>query len=337
MLVTAHHRRFRVGAAVALFAFVLTACGSAADTPADAPAAQVTLPGAYGDVTVPVTDQKIWALDPSTATELLQIGVRPTHSGRFTHQNDDAFDARHDLLDREGVALVEPDKLELVVQARPALIVGAQTPDSDELVTELQKIAPVFVVKGSATWKETLTQLGQVTGHDRQAAAIVEHLAQQTAAVRTDLDKAGFTGKSVSLMSACGAGSFCAYGSGRAAGPLLAELGFTRPATHGQDKSDAEYGYTMVSEEKLGELVAPIVFVLTGSVQYGAPDPLDNPLFNVGDATVAEVDFGAWFGAASFDVPWILADIRSVLLDDGEITGRAAGPALFDELRKAAA
>ncbi|AYF26822.1 hypothetical protein CSH63_04985 [Micromonospora tulbaghiae] len=337
MLTTAHRRRLvRVGAAVAASAFVLTACGTAAETSADTPTAQVTVPGAYGEVTVPVTDQRVWALDPSTATELLMIGVRPTHSGRFTHQGDAAFEARHDLLARESVALVEPDKLELVVQARPVLIVGAQSPSSDELMAELKKIAPVFVVKGSATWKETLIQLGQVTGRDRQAAAIVAHLDQRTTAVRASLNKAGLTGESVSLMSACGAGSFCAYGSGRAAGPLLTELGLTRPAAHGQDKSDTEYGYTMVSEEKVGELVAPIVFVLTGSVQHGAPNPLDNPLFKLGDAKVAEVDFGAWFGAASFDVPWILADIRAVLLDDGEITGREAGPALFDALRKAA-
>ncbi|MEU0518321.1 ABC transporter substrate-binding protein [Streptosporangium sp. NPDC006007] len=337
MLTTSHRRRLaRVVAAVAVSALVLTACGSAGDTAAGQ-SGRVTLAGAYGEVTVPVTDQKIWALDPSTATELLQVGVRPTHSGRFTHQGDAAFEARHDLLAKEGVTLVEPGKLELVVQARPALIIGAQSLSSDELVEELKKIAPVFVVKGSVTWKETLSQLGRATGHDKQAEAIIKHLGQRTAAVRADLDKAGYTGETVSLMSACGAGSFCAYGSGRSAGPLLAELGFTRPAAHGQDRSGTEYGYTMVSEEKLGDLVAPIVFVLTGSVQYGAPDPLGNPLFKVGDAKVGKVDFGAWYGASSFDVPWILADIRAVLLGDGEITGRKGGSAYFDELKKAAA
>lgn len=342
MLITAHRRRLaRVVAAVAVSALVLTACGSAGDTTAGGTAAgqanHVTLTGAYGEVTFPVTDQRIWALDPGTATELLQIGVRPTHSGRFTHQGDAAFEARHDLLAKEGVTLVEPGKLEPVVQAQPALIIGARSLSSDELVKELKKIAPVFVVKGSVTWKETLTQLGRATGHSKQAEAIIKHLDQRTAAVRADLRKAGYAGKTVSLMSACGAGSFCAYGSGRAAGPLLADLGFTRPAAHGQNRSDTEYGYTMVSEEKLGDLVAPIVFVLTGSVQYGAPDPLGNPLFKVGDAKVGKVDFGAWYGASSFDVPWILADIRAVLLGNGEITGREGGSAYFDELRKAAA
>ncbi|MFI2213328.1 hypothetical protein [Streptomyces sp. NPDC020141] len=82
---------------------------------------------------------------------------------------------------------------------------------------------------------------------------------------------------------------------------------------------------------------APIVFVLSGSVQYGAPDPLDNPLFEVGGSTVGAVDFAAWYGSGSFDVPWVVNDIRAVLLGEGAVTDEKTGVRLFQRLRKTTA
>ncbi|MER6915028.1 ABC transporter substrate-binding protein [Streptomyces sp. NPDC000594] len=332
-------RAARATATLAAAVLVLTACGSGGPGGGAAVGGtdRVTLTGAYGRTTVPVTDEKIWALDPRTATELLGIGVTPTHSGTYTHRGDAAMEARRRLLADEGVELVDPDKVELVLKARPSLIVGERSLSSDKLIKKLRRIAPVLITPASAPWHENLRLLGRATGRSDRAETVIDHLDQAITTTKGDLEKAGRTGKTVSLMSACGDGTFCAYGSGRTAGPVLTGLGFKRPARHGQNRTGLTYGYTSVSEEKLGDLVAPIVFVLSGSVQYGAPDPLDNPLFEVGDATVGAVDFAAWYGSGSFDVPWILNDVRAVLLGDGTVTDEASGVTLFQHLRKATA
>ncbi|MEU0686177.1 ABC transporter substrate-binding protein [Streptomyces uncialis] len=339
MLYTVTGRRAaRATAAFAVAVLFLTACGSGpgGEDSADGPG-EVTLAGAYGRTTVPVTDEKVWALDPRTATELLAIGVTPTHVGRSRHKGDAAFQAQERLLADEGIELVEPDKVELVLEAGPSVVIGEQSLSSDELVEELTKIAPVLITRAAASWEENLRLLGRATGRDDRAASVIGHLDQEVTATRRDIEKAGLAGRTVSLMSACGEGNFCAYGSGRTAGPVLTDLGFKRPSAHGQDRTGLGYGYTNVSEEKLGELVAPIVFVLSGSVQYGAPDPLDNPLFEVGDARTGAVDFAAWYGSGSFDVSWVLNDIRAVLLGDGAVTDQVSGVELFEELRKAGA
>ncbi|MHA6628762.1 ABC transporter substrate-binding protein [Pseudonocardia sichuanensis] len=327
--------------ALVVSALILTACGSghSPDSGKGTTGGEtraITLVGAYGEVTVPVTDEDVWALDPAAATELLALGVTPTHAGTHTFDGDAAYEAREQVLADGGVELVEPGNLELIVQARPALIVGSRSPASDELIDALERIAPVLITAASSRWDEGLELLGRATGRDSEAEAIIAYLDREIATTRADIERAGLHGETVSLMSPCGAGTFCAYGSGRTAGPILTDLGFTRPSPHGQDRADTEWGYTTVSEETLGDLVAPIIFVLLGSVQLDAPDPLSNPLFEVGDATVGEVDFGAWFGAGSFDVPWILNDVRAVLLDDGAVTDEQRGMALFGELEKVA-
>ncbi|MFD5556443.1 ABC transporter substrate-binding protein [Streptomyces sp. NPDC127068] len=344
MLSTVTRRRAAHALATLVSAvLVLTACGSGSSGDQGEEAAssggpsEVVLAGAYGKTTVPVTDRKVWALDPRTATELLAIGVTPTHSGTYSYKGDAAFEARHRLLADEGVELVAPDKVERVLQAQPALIIGEQSPSTDELLNDLEKIAPVLITPASAPWEKSLHLLGRATGHQDEVKAVIDHLDREIATTKGDLARAGLAGKTVSLMSACGDGTFCAYGSSRTAGPVLTDLGFKRPAEHGQNRTGLEYGYTSVSEEKLSELVAPIVFVLSGSVQYGAPDPLDNPLFKVDDSQVGAVDFAAWYGSGAFDVPWILGDIRAVLLGDGTVIDEKSGVKLFDELRKAIA
>ncbi|MFF2085961.1 ABC transporter substrate-binding protein [Nocardia sp. NPDC058176] len=321
---------------LAAVALLLSSCGSGG-TGASGDSPSVTLAGAYGEVDIAVTDEKVWALDPRTATELLALGVTPTHSGNSAHKGDAAFVAREQLLAEAGVELVDPGRIELILQARPSLVVGEQTPSSDELIDELSKIAPVLIIDAATPWDQGLGLLGQATGHRDRAEAIIEHLDQAIATTGADIEQAGSAGEIVSLISACGAGTFCAYGSGRTAGSILTDVGLRRPAAHGQDRGDASYGYTTVSEEKLSELTAPVIFVFTGSVQYGAPNPLDNPLFEVGDARVGEVDFAAWYGSGSFDVPWILNDIRAVLLGEGTIADRQRGTELFQELRKVTA
>jgi iron complex transport system substrate-binding protein len=232
-------------AAAVLVATALLACGcGSGDSVAVGGRDEVTLAGAYGEVAVPVTDDGIWALDPTAATELLAIGVLPTHSARYPYEGDAAYEARHQLLRDRGVELVEPDDLELVAQAQPDLIVGTQTPSSDELIDDLEKIAPVLVTGASTPWAESLELLGRATGHHEQAHAVIRRIDSETAATEADIEAAGLAGRTVSVMSACSAGGYCVYSGDRAAGTVLADLGFARPDSHGQSAIGVEYGFT---------------------------------------------------------------------------------------------
>lgn len=327
-------RLARVIATSIALGYLLTGCGSTVPE-SEQPGKTVQVEGVDGKVSIPVTDTNVWALDPIAATELLVLGVTPTHVGRYGEEGDAAHQAREQALTDAGARLVEPENIELILKTEPDLIVGTQSPATDGDLADLEKIAPVLISDSAAPWDESLAALGRVTGHASEARAVIEHIDARVADTRRRIEAIGHGGETVSLISACGTGNVCVYDSGGTAGAVLTELGFKRPSD--QRSVETEYNFTTVSTEKLGSLVAPINIILAGSVQHGAKSPLKHPLYDVSDAIAGEVDFAAWFGVGSLDVPWILNDIHSLLLEDGTIADRNDGLRFIEELRDVAA
>lgn len=314
----------RAGTVVAVLAVVLAACGGTAAAPPAETAGTVTLSAANGEVTVPVTDTGIWALDDYTAMRLLALGVEPTHAGRNHYTGDQVVEAGYELLGAAGVELVEPDNVELVAAAAPTLIVG--TDDRADLVEQLRPIAPVLLIDDNAPWDRQLELLAAATGREAEAGAVIERLDAAVEDTAGRIAASEHAGATVSLLSACGE-QFCVYDSVRTSGALLDRFGLERPP--GQRGAGNEHGYLLVSGETIDEHVADVVIVYTGSVAFGAASPLEHPLFDTSDSVTAEVDFGAWFGTGPLDVAWILNDLRAVLLGEGEIATAGDAPELW--------
>ncbi|GAC66926.1 ABC transporter substrate-binding protein [Gordonia soli] len=333
-----HTRPHRVGGrwqSVVMSMIVIAtigACTAPADPSDGRPTARID--SAYGSVVVPRTDQGIWALDPATAVELLILGVTPIGFTRYEQESDAATRAYLGILGDAGVPAADPDSVPLIAAAAPRLIVGTRARTTDSRYEQLRKIAPTLVTGSSTSWARALSVAGIATGRGDRSESVTAHLRGRIEALRRRLAGTRFHGQTVSMMSACGPGTYCIYQGGRAAGEALTALGFSRPPD--QRVTGTDFGFSTVSEEVVGTTVAPITFVLGGSVQYGSPSPLENPRFDTTGTRTREVDFGAWYGAHAFDVRWILADLESALFDDGGIADATAGVAFYRELRSVA-
>lgn len=306
------------------------AAGCAATGPAEPPAGpRVTVDGARGPVTIPVTDQRIWALDESTALQLLSVGVTASHAGRNAYVGDQLVEATYRILIDAGVPLAEPGRPELIAAAEPELIIGTNFPGHAELLPQLERIAPVLLIDDNAPWATQLAVLGAATGHHDQADAVTRRLQARTEALAAAIKESPYAGATVSVLSTCGQ-QVCVYGDARAFGGLLADLGLRRPPAQ-QDQGNA-WGYRSVSFEVAGEHRGEAVLSLVGSVNFDGRPLLDHPLFDTTGLRAAEVDFGAWFGAGPLNVLWMLADLEAVLIKDGPTTTAADGPRLWQEL-----
>ncbi|MFI9556484.1 ABC transporter substrate-binding protein [Nonomuraea endophytica] len=311
----------------------LAACSAASPSASEPAGGTVTVTSANGEVTVPVTDSRIWALDYQTALNLLALGVVPAHAGKYGYATDPFVSAAYTILTKAGVELVEPGKAELVAAAAPELIVGMPNTGSDPIVPQLREIAPVVILPGLPVLQDTLDTLGAITGHQAEAAAVAQRL--QTA--RTDLARrvkgSKFAGAAVSALSACGEDAFCVYGNARGFGPILTDLGLRRPPR--QALKGNEWGYENLSPENLGEHKAEIIIAFVGSVSFGAPSPFKNPLLDTSGSRTGEVDFSAWFGVGPLNQVWVLNDIDALLFGKGRIADASAGPALWARVTSA--
>ncbi|ADB49304.1 ABC transporter substrate-binding protein [Conexibacter woesei] len=313
-------------------ALALGACGSGSDEPdrsATAAAAEtVTVDTGDRTVTVPVTHERIWALDEYSALQLLMLGVVPEHAGRLI--DDDKI---RGLLTAAGVELVDRSKLELVAAARPELIVGMRYTDVDRLRPQLEQIAPVVIVTDQRPWDEQLRVLAKVTDRGAAAEEIVTRVETATRRLAARIARSDMAGATVSVLASY-PDTFYAFDDGTVFGRLLRRLGFERPAAQidGNDGGKDDYGFTAVSEELLGEHAGDVVIALVDDGYTGGRPVFETPTLDTRGSLTAEVDYTGWFSTTGLSAWWVLHDLDAILLRRTAPAKPADAPALWAQL-----
>ncbi|MEM9133546.1 MAG: ABC transporter substrate-binding protein [Actinomycetota bacterium] len=291
-------------------------------------AAEVTLADATGtEVTVPVTDQGVYALDGAVAIQLLALGVVPDAMGTWIQDlaaQEVAAAAGTELLDYPGN---EPP-METIAAGDPQLILGVGHPFNTAAAPQLQAIAPTFVIDFGAPWQEQLRAVGDATGRAEEAEVIITRIAERTAEVAVLVEESGRAGESVSIIGNRN-GAPVAFAANSLAHQILAELGFTRPEPQDVDGTPP-FPAVLFSEEQLADHEADIVVEMTGDV-FG-PDLLtESPLLDTSDSEVALV-YGQPWGTSSPLGAWtILTDVERLLAGE-PLTTADDGATLFAEL-----
>jgi iron complex transport system substrate-binding protein len=185
----------------------------------------------------------------------------------------------------------------------------------------------VLVVDGMEPLAAQLADLGAATGHAEQAELLTERLETLLADMKLRVTASEHAGATVSVISACGAGAFCTYGTDRGFGPILRELGFRRPPS--QSGRGNEFGFSYISPEELSQQAADVVIDLQGSVAFGGTSPLDDPLLDISGSVSGRVDFNAWYGTGPLHTVWVLHDLDAVLFGEGATATAEDGPALW--------
>lgn len=224
-----------------------TESSAAADEGTEAEASgTVTITDNYGEVEVPVNPASVVALDNHVFqtlsdwdVELVAApkGIMGTVWPEYTEDESVADVGNHGEPDLEAVIAASPELIiggyrfqsyydDLVAQNPGSVVIDLAPREGEDAVTELQR---------------QTTALGEIFGHEDEAAALNEEL---DSAIASASENYNGTDTVVGLITSGGEISYAAPGSGRSVGPVFTALGLT-PAieteaedpTHGDDIS----------------------------------------------------------------------------------------------------
>jgi len=316
-----------------------TVTAPVAETVAAAPAAAVDaaatarlLTDAAGRaVEVPAHPARIVTLTELDLDSALALGLTPV--GSVNGRGQLALPAY--LADKsagiESVGSLAEPSLEKIVALDPDLIiVGNPIPAIEELMEELQQIAPVFVTwSAGQDWKTAFSQIGVVLNREADAETFLADYSQQAAAIKAQLPADRVTEASVARWMPDGPvvmipTTFSSL--------VLADVGLTRPAAHVDIGGGHGAHSEVISLEMLDVIDADWLFI--GTLNPDGAAALDaakeNPLFlklqAVQQGHVAAVDGTVWTSIGGpLAALAVLDDIEQALAGGAE-AGSAPDP-----------
>lgn len=189
----------------------LSACASSdddTDSPTDDTASSeegypITIDTGYGEITLDDKPERIVVLTPQYVDILTAIGEQPivTHPG---FANEDDFFENYVWLDGQYTGEFDAELLtaeiqgipEVIASYEPDLILGNVWNVPEELYSQMSDIAPTYtgrVPDAMTDWTELITDLGEMTGKEGEAAAAVAAYESEIVEARNRLP--GFEGR----------------------------------------------------------------------------------------------------------------------------------------------
>lgn len=262
-------RLFRPLAAASLAAaLALTGCASAASAPADEAAAlaTVTVEDNHGPIEVPMSPERVVALDNTTFQTLSDWGVRLVAAPKpLMYDLWPSLSGGDEVLD---VGLHREPDIEAVLSADPDLIVGGYR--FREIYDQLKDIQPATIETSprdgeehTSELKRQTTILGQVFDKNAEAAALNAGLDEAISEAKAAYDPSQTV---MGLIASGGKISYAAPGEGRGVGHLFPTLGLT-PALD-RAAEDASHGDD-ISVEAIAAANPEWLFVLDRDAQFG--------------------------------------------------------------------
>src|SRR5215213_10571074 len=276
-------------AALLAAALAVTSCSSGSDDDSSAESSAgsssssgafpVTVPTAFGDVTVDEAPTRVVALGWGDAETALALGVQPVGASDWLAFGGEGVgpwaEGRYDEAP-EIIETLEPS-LEAVAALQPDLILDTRSPATQERYDALSSIAPTVgqpagVGPYLTTWQQQLDLVGRALGREEQADELQAEVEQQfTAAAEAHPE---FDGTEVAVGAYTSEG-FGAYVRGDTRVDFMEALGFTNePAI--QDLAGESF-FVSISEEQVPLLDAPLTVVFPIFVE--ASQITANPLW----------------------------------------------------------
>jgi iron complex transport system substrate-binding protein len=245
-----------------------TACGSD-DASSDGGADTITLTNAFEDADYPVAPERA-VVTASALDNVLALGITPA-AVVMTEQDEDApwREGRLDGVERITVAAYGDIDAEAIAAADPDVIIGdIYWIDSQDEYDQLTGIAPTLNGPSAdpteATWKERLSQLGDLYDREDEAQQIIDEDADLFTQLKEDLP--GLSGKTGWVGRDQGDGKIgTSPDPSEASNSFLYDLGMTLPATIEGKEPNAAGGAYVVSPESYDEFAADFSVIYTSA------------------------------------------------------------------------
>jgi iron complex transport system substrate-binding protein len=302
---------------VALLGLALTAAactttgtedpGSTAPSAGAAARFPVTIPTAFGDVTVSRQPTRVVALGWSDADVALSLGVQPVGAADWMALGGDGqgpWNAGRYTTPPELLGTLELD-MEKVAALKPDLILDTRSSGDRARYDQLAGLGvPVVGIPAGAaqyltTWQQQLDMIGKALGKQAEAGRLKSGLDAEFAAAAAAHPE--FRGRTVAAAVRTGDG-WGAYVTGDGRVDFLTKLGFT-PAPAIEAKKTNSF-YIQLSQEQLDLLDADltVVFLIQATLDTVQNDKLFQAVPSVQAGRVAymdDADISAAFSSSS--------------------------------------
>jgi iron complex transport system substrate-binding protein len=269
------------GAALLAVAVLATSCSSDPADDGDGAAVRasqssgafpVTVPTAFGDVTVEEEPARVVALGWSDAETALALGVQPVGASDWLGFGGEGVGPWAEGLYDEAPELIDTlePSLEAIAALEPDLILDTRSAATQERHDLLRQIAPTIsqpegVGPYQTTWQQQLELVGQALGRADEAAQLEDDVQQQFADAAAANPE--FDGTEVAVAAYTSEG-FGAYVRGDSRVDFMEQLGFVnKPAI--QELSGTNF-FVPVSDEEVSLLDAPLTVVFPIFVEVSA-------------------------------------------------------------------
>lgn len=307
-------RRWPVAAIVVAAVAVLSGCGSSSADGGGSASADgaypLTVQGRYGPVTIDKAPERAVALSPTSADELISVGVTPVAVAADPATLEASYPWMSDSIkDISDAKLMSPSgelNLEAIAQTTPDLIVAATWQVTDKAIYDkLSQIAPTVTPDSDALnvdWNERLLATAAAVDKTDEAKQIIADIGKEYAAVGDKVPD--ISSKTYQWVRADPDG----FGFGN--GSVLGLFGL-KPAAN----QDNTQNGPKLSKENTAQLDADVlgIWIPTKELADGlAKDPLFQALPAVKRGTIFYADFPVAY-AANTPAPMALRWLKSKL------------------------
>ncbi|XVU26114.1 iron-siderophore ABC transporter substrate-binding protein [Actinoplanes sp. CA-054009] len=287
-----------LSAAVALAGCSTTGTEDSSEPAASSSAAAqfpVTIPTAFGDVTIPKQPERVVALGWSDADVALSLGVQPVGASdwlAFGGDGQGPWNAGKYTTAPAILGTLELD-MEKVAALKPDLILDTRSSGEKTRYDQLAKLGvPVVdVPKGGemylTSWEQQLDMIGKALGKQTEAAKLKTDLdAKFTAAAQAN---PSFSGKTVSAIARTGDG-WGAYVTGDGRVDFLEKLGFKNAPKIEALKKDSFYIPLSNEQLDLADANVTVVFLIQATLDQVKNDKIFQAVPSVKAGHVAYMD-----------------------------------------------
>jgi iron complex transport system substrate-binding protein len=276
-----------------------------------------------GKTCIPHNPKRVVTISHFALANALALGIKPIGSTSASSYSQDNFPPylRREIGDIPVLGSQGMPNLEKISLLKPDLIISWDLAVRS-IYPLLSQISPTIMLRFGETpdWKDFFNLMAEALGKQDVAQQEWDRYYQRIEKLKLAL-KNRYVDKTISVITLAEDSTVQVWGRNSFAGSILKDIGLKRPKSQDIDVPNGLVYYPL-SEEKLGEMDADILFiqaredVAAEASKKWQQDPLWRSLKAVQQRQVYVVDVYAWIGSNLIAADAVIDDLFKYLVDE---------------------